>query len=96
MAIDLIGGPVTLVGHSYGGVVITTSGYNNPNGTGLVYVAAFAPDEWQSLSNFVDLTKLPKDFLIFDRGGFAYINPDMFRGAFAQDVNPTESGITPR
>ena len=65
-AIDHIGGPVTLVGHSYGGFVITNAAYNNPNVTGLVYIAAFAPDEGQSLSNFVDVTKFPKDFLILD------------------------------
>ena len=63
-AIDLVGGPITLVGHSYGGFVITNAAYNNPNVTGLVYIAAFAPDDWQSLSDFVDATKLPKDFLI--------------------------------
>ena len=77
-AIDLVGGPITLVGHSYGGFVITNAAYNNPNVTGLVYVAAFAPDEGQSLSDFIDATKLPKDFLIFDSGGFTYINPAMF------------------
>src|SRR5215213_5990696 len=44
-AIELAGGPVLLVGHSYGGFVITNAGSNNPNVTGLVYVAAFAPDE---------------------------------------------------
>jgi len=49
-AIDLIGGPVILVGHSYGGFVITNAGYNNPNVKGLVYVAALAPREGQSLS----------------------------------------------
>lgn len=43
-AIDFIGGPVVLVGHSYGGIVITNAGYNNPNAKGLVYVAAFAPN----------------------------------------------------
>ena len=37
--IDLVGGPVTLVGHSYGGAVITNAAYNNPNVTGLVYIA---------------------------------------------------------
>src|SRR5215469_9939197 len=42
-AIDLVGGPVILVGHSYGGYVNTNAGYNNPNVKGLVYVAAFAP-----------------------------------------------------
>jgi pimeloyl-ACP methyl ester carboxylesterase len=92
-AINHIGGPVTLVGHSYGGFVITNAAYNNPNVTGLVYIAAFAPDEGQSLSNFVDVTKFPKDFLILDSGGFAYINPDMFHGAFAQDVDATEAHI---
>lgn len=91
--IDLVGGPVTLVGHSYGGAVITNAAYNNPNVTGLVYIAAFAPDEGQSLDNFVDVTKLPKDLLIVDGGGFAYINPAMFAGAFAQDVNSTEADI---
>jgi len=48
-AIEHIGGPVVLVGHSYGGHVITNAAYNNTNVTGLVYVAAFAPDEGQSL-----------------------------------------------
>jgi hypothetical protein len=73
--------------------VITNAGYNNPNVTGLVYVAAFAPDEGQSLSNLIDLTKLPKDLLILDYGGFSYINPSMFHGAFAQDVDPTEADV---
>ena len=44
-AVDLVGGPTILVGHSYGGFVITDAGYNNQNDTGLVYLAAFAPDE---------------------------------------------------
>ena len=92
-AIEHIGGPAILVGHSYGGSVITDAGYNNPNVTGLVYVAAFAPDEGQSLSNFVDLAKLPKDLLIFDSGGFVYINPAMFPGAFAHDVDPAEAAV---
>jgi pimeloyl-ACP methyl ester carboxylesterase len=92
-AVEHIGGPAILVGHSYGGAVITNAGYNNPNVTGLVYIAAFAPDEGQSLSNFVDITKLPPGFLQFDSGGFAYINPAMFHEGFAQDVTPAESVI---
>lgn len=47
-AIDLVGGPVILVGHSYGGFVITNAGYNNPNVKGLVYIAAVAPKEGQT------------------------------------------------
>jgi pimeloyl-ACP methyl ester carboxylesterase len=39
-AIELVGGPIVLVGHSYGGFVITNAAYNNPNVKGLVYVAA--------------------------------------------------------
>jgi pimeloyl-ACP methyl ester carboxylesterase len=92
-AIDLVDGLTILVGHSYGGEVITNAAYNNPNVTGLVYIAAFAPDEGQSLSNLVDLGKLPKDLLILDSGGFAYINPTMFQGAFAQDVDPAEADL---
>jgi pimeloyl-ACP methyl ester carboxylesterase len=92
-AIDFIGGPVILVGHSYGGFVITNAAYNNPNVKGLVYIAAVAPNEGQSLSNFVDIKKFPKDLLIIDSGGFAYINPAMFAGAVAQDVNPTEANV---
>jgi pimeloyl-ACP methyl ester carboxylesterase len=92
-AIEHIGGPTILAGHSYGGAVITNAAYNNSNITGIVYIAAFAPDQGQSLGDFVDVTKLPKDLLIIDSGGYAYINPAMFPGAFAQDVNSTESDI---
>jgi hypothetical protein len=74
-------------------MVITNAAYNNPSVKGLVYVAAFAPDQGQSLGNFVDIKKLPKDLLIIDSGGFAYINPAIFAGAFAQDVNSTEADI---
>ena len=92
-AIELAGGPVLLVGHSYGGFVITNAGSNNPNVTGLVYVAAFAPDEGQSLGTFVTPAMLPPGILIADSAGLTYINPDMFHDAFAQDVNMTEADI---
>ena len=92
-AIELVDGPTILVGHSYGGFVITNAGYNNQNVTGLVYLAAFAPDEGESLLTFMDPSTLPPGFLVFDSGGFAYINPDMFHQAFAQDVNKTEAEI---
>ena len=92
-AIGHIGGPVTLVGHSYGGEVITNAGYNNPNVTGLVYIAAFAPDEGQSLTSFVDPSKFPKDLFLPDSGGFIYLNPKIFRENFAQDVNASEADI---
>jgi pimeloyl-ACP methyl ester carboxylesterase len=92
--IDLIGGPVILVGHSYGGFVITNAGYNNPNVKGLVYVAAAAPVEGQSGTP----VPFPKEFegkplLIFDKGGFAYINPPLFHDFFAHDVGQVEANI---
>lgn len=92
-AVSLVGGPTILVGHSYGGFVITNAAYNNKNVTGLVYLAAFAPKEGQTLSNFVDPTKLPKGFLVADSGGFLYVNSTQFPQAFAQDVNLTEANF---
>src|SRR5215210_444461 len=92
-AIELAGGPVLLVGHSYGGFVITNAGSSNPNVTGLVYVAAFAPDEGESLGTFVNPAMLPPGILIVDSAGLTYLNPDMFHDAFAQDVNTTEADI---
>ena len=89
-AIGLIGGPVVLVGHSYGGFVISNAAYNNPNVTGLVYLSAFAPNEGQSLGDFVDPAKLPKGLLMFDSGGFISINPEIFPQVLAQDIDPAE------
>jgi pimeloyl-ACP methyl ester carboxylesterase len=92
-AVEQLGGPIILVGHSYGGEVITNAVYNNPNVTGLVYVAAFAPDEGQSLSDFVDPSKYPKELFLVDSGGFIYLNPEIFRENFAQDVDPAEADL---
>jgi pimeloyl-ACP methyl ester carboxylesterase len=65
-----------LVGHSYGGEVITNAGYNNPNVTGLVYIAAFAPDVGQSLSTFVDAKSFPQGFLVLDSSGTCANKPN--------------------
>jgi pimeloyl-ACP methyl ester carboxylesterase len=53
-AVEYISGPTILVGHSYGGEVISNAAYNNTNVKGLVYIAAFAPDEGESLWTYVD------------------------------------------
>ena len=92
-AISLVGGPVTLVAHSYGGFVITNAAYNNKNVTGLVYVAAHAPKEGQSNSDLVPASFYPKGFLIIDSGEFVYINRTQFHDRFAQDVNPAETSV---
>jgi pimeloyl-ACP methyl ester carboxylesterase len=90
-AIDLVGGPTIVVGHSFGGFIITNAAYNNQNVTGLVYVSAFAPDEGESAVNFVPVESLPPGLLVSDSGGFAYLNPEMFHGAFIQNANATEA-----
>jgi pimeloyl-ACP methyl ester carboxylesterase len=92
-AVEHIGGPVILVGHSYGGEVITNAGYNNPNVKGLVYIAAFAPDEGEGEFSFISPAKFPKGLLVTDSGGFIYLNPKLFRENFAQDVTPAEAEI---
>ena len=91
-AIDFVGGPVILVAHSYGGYVITNAGYNDPNVKGLVYVAAHAPRQGQQHGPF------PKEFegkplLIFDKGGFAYINPAIFHDFFVQGVDQAQAKV---
>jgi pimeloyl-ACP methyl ester carboxylesterase len=73
--------------------VISNAGYNNSNVTGLVYLAAFAPDEGESLGTFLPADSLPPGFLVIDSGGFATVNPDIFHQALAQDTNVTESNI---
>ena len=87
-AINLIGGPVTLVGHSYGGMVITNAGSNNPNVKNLVYIAAFAPKEGQAIGEFVNPSNFPPGALRQDEGGFVYwSNPNIFHELFAQDLD---------
>jgi pimeloyl-ACP methyl ester carboxylesterase len=90
-AIDLVGGPTILVGHSNGGFVITNAGYNNQNVTGLVYVAALGPDEGETPTTYVPVSSFPPGLLVIDSGGFAYLNPEMFHEAFIQDANATEA-----
>lgn len=92
-AIEHVGGPVTLVAHSYGGFVITNAAYNNSNVKSLVYIAAFAPDEGENTGDFVDIAKLPPGLLSFDSGGFTYLNQTAFPNAFVQDIDPNEASI---
>jgi pimeloyl-ACP methyl ester carboxylesterase len=57
----------------------------------LITISALAPDEGESAVNFVPVESLPPGFLVFDSGGFAYINPELFHEYFAPDVNATEA-----
>jgi pimeloyl-ACP methyl ester carboxylesterase len=92
--IALQDGPVILVGHSYGGVVITEAG-NDPKVVGLVYVAAFAPGEGQSVT---DLTKpyppAPLGNEVRpDSQGFLTVTPKGIAEDFAQDLTPKEQRL---
>ncbi|HMN84408.1 MAG TPA: alpha/beta hydrolase [Bauldia sp.] len=79
-----MGGPVILVGHSYGGTVITEAG-DNPNVAALVYIAAFAPDAGESTFGLIP-KEGPQPPIEFTEDQFGFLNRDAFLGAFAPDV----------
>jgi len=93
-AIDQAGGPVVLVGHSWGGVVITEAG-NNPKVDALVYVAAFAPDSGQSISSITAGSPPPPyaPFLRKDEGGFLTLSVEGVLRNFAQDLPTAEAEL---
>ena len=84
-AIDAMGGPVVLVGHSYGGSVITEAG-NHPNVAALVYIAAFALDEGESCASIEQA--LPQASKAFkpDSSGNWWIEQAHFAADFAADI----------
>ncbi|MFZ1992430.1 MAG: alpha/beta hydrolase [Alphaproteobacteria bacterium] len=79
-------GPVLLVGHSYGGAVITEAG-NDPKVVGLVYISAFAPDDGENILGLLPKSDAPPPFEV-DKQGFAFLKRDAFLAAFAPDVGP--------
>jgi pimeloyl-ACP methyl ester carboxylesterase len=85
-------GPTLLVGHSYGGSVITGAG-RLPNVVGLVYVAAWAPDEGETLGGLLALREPPPGAAIIvpDQNGFLWLQPEKFRENFCQDLDETEA-----
>src|SRR6201984_670176 len=84
-AIDAVGGPVVLVGHSYGGSIISEAG-NDPNVAALVYIAAFALDEGESCASIE--TAVPQASKAFkpDRNGNWWIEQEHFAADFAADI----------
>ncbi|WP_408580739.1 MULTISPECIES: alpha/beta hydrolase [Burkholderia cepacia complex] len=85
-----IPGPVLLVGHSYGGAVITEAGHAD-NVAGLVYVAAFAPDAGESPGGITQ-QHLPVAAanLAPDSDGYLWIRPEKFHESFCQDLTDDE------
>jgi len=80
-------GPVLLVGHSYGGAVITEAG-NDPKVAGLVYIAAFAPDAGESVSSLIKDPPpgAPVPPIVGPQDGFLSLDKDKFAASFAADV----------
>ncbi|UGT43195.1 alpha/beta hydrolase [Nocardia yamanashiensis] len=84
-------GPVLLVGHSYGGAVITEAG-DLPNVAGLVYIAAFAPDAGESLGQITEQQPPAAVAAIApDSDGYVWIAQDKFGESFAQDLPADEA-----
>ena len=88
-------GPTILVGHSYGGQVITALGADAPNAVGLVYIAAFALDEGESLGALLSQGPVTPALahLFTDSRGFAWLSEDDFVNHFAGDVDPTHARV---
>src|ERR1700678_1068989 len=92
-AIALQDGPVLLVGHSYGGAVITEAG-NDPKVAGLVYVAAVAPDKGESAFGLITSVPTPVGAeLRPDKSGFLKLTPKGIAEDFAHDLPAKEIAI---
>lgn len=87
-------GPVVLVGHSWGGAVITDAGAGDPRVKALVYIAAFAPDAAEAVTAFDD--RYPSRLgsaLRPDEAGYLYVDPARFQDLFARDLSSAQARI---
>jgi pimeloyl-ACP methyl ester carboxylesterase len=80
---------VVLVGHSYGGVVVTEAG-NHPGVVGLVYIAAFVPDKGESVSSLIKDPPpgAPVPPILPPQEGYLFLDKAKFAASFAADVDP--------
>jgi pimeloyl-ACP methyl ester carboxylesterase len=87
--------PTIVVGHSYGGQIITALGIGAPNVVGLVYIAAFGLDEGESLGALLSQGPVTPSLahLFTDSRGFAWLSEDDFVDHFAADVEPTRAKV---
>src|SRR3989454_5449133 len=103
-----ITGPIVLVGHSYGGAVITNAATGNPNVKALVFVDAFAPDQGESLGQLSSIPPPPGlspsclagdptqvfNFVPLSSGGIdTYVKQSLFPSCFANDLPPNEGAV---
>ena len=87
-------GPVILVGHSYGGAVITEAG-NDPKVAGLVYIAAFAPDKGESVSTLIRNPPpgAPVPPILPPQDGYLFLDKAKFHASFAADVDAEKAAF---
>ena len=106
--LQTISGPVILVGHSYGGAVITNAATGNPNVKALVYIDAFAPDQGESLASLSSVPPPPGqspscvsgdptqvfNFVPLTGGDVdLYVKPSLFPSCFANDLPAKEGAV---
>lgn len=87
-------GPVLLVGHSYGGAVITEAG-TDPQVAGLVYITAFAPDRGESVSSLIQNPPpgAPVPPILPPQEGFLFLDQEKFAASFAADVDAEKAAF---
>ena len=93
--LDLLDGPAVLVGHSYGGMIISEAG-NNAHVKTLVYVAAFQPDVGESLGSLQQKTPPAGKSIKPTADGFLYIDPALFHADFAADLPKKQTDFMAR
>jgi pimeloyl-ACP methyl ester carboxylesterase len=93
--LNLQDGPTIIVGHSYGGHVITALGSDAPNVAGLVYIAAFGLDQGESLGGLLSRGPVTPALahLSTDKQGFGWLSEDDFVRHFAGDVDPVKAKV---
>ncbi|WP_314504187.1 alpha/beta hydrolase [uncultured Microbacterium sp.] len=91
--LDRIGGPAILVGHSWGGTVITEAG-NHPNVSGLVYVSALVPDSGESSGQqYEGFAPTPEFVIDIGDDGFGFLNAEKFKIGFADDLSDADAAF---
>ncbi len=92
-ALDRQNGPTILVGHSWGGTVITEAGMHS-NVVGLVYVSALAPDAGESTAQqYQGFAPTPEFVIDIHKDGFGYLSLDKFKAGFAHDVSDADAAF---
>ena len=92
-ALDRQDGSAILVGHSWGGTVITEAGVD-PKVAGLVYVSALSPDAGETTAQQYDGFTTPPEFVLDTHAdGFGFVKPDSFKAGFAADTSDAEAAF---